>query len=92
MSKYRFPKPVDFNTDAWNVSSRALWCETNRLKPGEAPPVGEESELPAAAPSLSTESSATADPPPTRATASHKFNCPVCGFGHKHGYGIAEHQ
>lgn len=94
-SKYRIPFPPDFNDPSvWSVSARALWVETNRLRPGENPvPPVEECDLETAA---SSEMSAPPTPPQEAAAPSQtlrqcKWNCPVCEFGSKWSYAVAEH-
>jgi hypothetical protein len=90
MSKYKLPMPEGFNDPSvWSQSTKALWVETNRVRPGETPvlPV-EESELK----SVSSSMSATPPPPPiTAAPSQFKWNCPVCKFGAKWSYVVAEH-
>ena len=90
LQKYAAPKPDEFDT--WSVSARAIWIEANRLRPGQPPavPVPSEDRLNAAP---DVRESAPPTPPPGSAPppARFKFNCPVCEFGHKYGYEVAEH-
>src|ERR1035437_6412710 len=84
METYTESMPDGFNS--WSQLSKAVWVEEHKRRVLDDE--DELDELDASVSSWST--SATADTTPSHA-ASPAHRCPLCEFGHKYGYRVAEH-